>query len=358
MSPGASSLFQQAAIPLSADAAPVRIGIAGLGRAGTYHLERLGLREDCRVVALYDDCPAALARLHPAARRVHETWSSFLADSQVELVLLAAPPALHAELAISALAAGKHVVIETPLCLNLVEADAIAASAARTGGQVSVAQTRRWSDDFQTVQAALAGGQFGEPQSIKWVNWQYNPRPHRPAHETVLIDKIASGETAEWRRHRATGGGLLWELGVHVIDQLLQLAGRPAESVFAHLAPSSNCDCDDAFLAVVNFAGGLVAHIEASRVAAAPLSTGWMIAGERGSYSGFTQYVPNRTGEVVDAPLTPVSTLPDEYYRQVVTSLRNHGPNPVPLEQARQTIALIEAVRNSARTGRVVAVER
>jgi scyllo-inositol 2-dehydrogenase (NADP+) len=344
-------------MPLSADRAPVRIGVAGLGRAGTYHLERLGLREDCRVVAAYDDCATALARADAVARRLHSTWSDFLADGHVELVLLAAPPALHAELAIGALAAGKHVVIETPLCLNLAEADAIAAAARRTGGLACVAQTRRWSDDFRTAQAALASGELGEPRSLKYVNWQYNPQLRPPAEGAALLNGGPGTAVPDWRRHSSTGGGLLWEFGVHYFDQLLQLAGRPAESVFARLTPSAACDCDDGFLAIVSFSGGLTAHVEASRVAAAPLSTGWMIDGDRRSYAGFTQYSPNRDGEVVDLPLMPVPAPADEFYRNVVNHLRNGDPSPVPLDQARQVISLIEAVRRSAQTRQVASVE-
>jgi predicted dehydrogenase len=340
----------------SIDTAPVRIGLVGLGRAGSYHLERLGLRDDCRVVATYDDCREALAPASSVSHR-HVTWLDFLADSQIELVLVAAPPALHAELTIAALATGKHVIVETPLCLSLYEADAIAAAADRCERHVYVAQTRRWSDDFRTARAALASGELGEPRAMKFINWQYNPRALLAAQGTDKVMAVGTAAPRDWRRHTATGGGLLWEFGMHYFDQLLKLAERPADSVFARLTPSSVCDCDDGFLAVVNFSGGLTAHVEASRVAAAPLSTGWLIAGDRGSYADFTQYVPNSDGEVVDTPVVPDAAPADEFYRGVVDHLRNGAPNPVPVKDARQTIALIEAVHRSARTGRVAAVD-
>jgi scyllo-inositol 2-dehydrogenase (NADP+) len=344
-------------MPLSTDVAPVRVGVAGLGRAGSYHLERLRLREDSRVVALYDDCPGALGRAPVGSPcRAYRSWQEFLDDNQIELVLVAAPPAAHAELAIAALAAGKQVAVETPLCLNLFEADAIAAAAERSGGRVYIAQTQRWTEDFRTAQGTLATGELGEPRNLKLINWHYNPRA-RPAESGSFGDGVLS-MPFDWRGQASTGGGLLWEFGVHYFDQLLQLAGRAPESVFARLNPEAGNPCDDAFLAIVNFSGGLTAHVEASRVAAAPLSTGWMISGELGSYAGFTQYVPNRAGEVVDLPLPPAPLAADEFYRQVVNNLRHGAPNPVPLGQARQTLALIEAVRRSARTGQVVAVAK
>jgi predicted dehydrogenase len=82
-----------------------------------------------------------------------------------------------------------------------------------------------------------------------------------------------------------------------------------------------------------------------------------MIDGDRRSYAGFTQYSPNRDGEVVDLPLMPVPAPADEFYRNVVNHLRNGDPSPVPLDQARQVISLIEAVRRSAQTRQVASVE-
>src|SRR5262249_58327767 len=91
-----------------ASVVPVGVGVAGLGRMGMYHIERIGLRDDCRIVALFDDCPAVRERARLETAQAHERWEEFLASPKIELVLLATPPAHHAELAIQALAAGKH----------------------------------------------------------------------------------------------------------------------------------------------------------------------------------------------------------------------------------------------------------
>ncbi len=343
---------------LPAEFAPLRIGVAGLGRAGMFHVERLGLRDDCRVAALFDDCPAASVRSGVRAARLHAGWKEFLADGEVEMVLLAAPPALHAELAIQALAAGKHVLVETPLGLNLAEADAVAAAALRTGRSVSVAHTRRWDDDFRTARAALAGGELGRPLAMKFVNWHYHPpslqdSARRPGSAAAGIDDGLP--PVHWRHHAASGGGVLWEFGVPGFDQLLQLAGASPLSVYARLFPSPAGPADDGFLAIVTFPGNLTAHVEVHRAVPAPLSTGWTIVGDRGSYSGFTQYTATPDGEVVDVPLAPVSG-DDDFYGRLFRHLRLGEPNPVPIGQARAVIALIEAVRQSARSGDCVEV--
>jgi scyllo-inositol 2-dehydrogenase (NADP+) len=335
------------------------MGVAGLGRCGAFHVERLGLRDDFQVVALYDDCPAARERMEGPSRRIHATWREFLADREVELVLLATPPALHAELAIEALAAGKQVVVETPLGLNLAAADAVMAAGLRTGRTVSVAHTWRWDDDFLTARRVLAGGELGLPRAIKYINWHYNPRRRLGAAD---ITKFSEGmplrgmEAMHWRDLLGTGGGVLWEFGTHCFDQLLQLTGRLPQTVYARLSIPSREEtaADDGFLAVLSFADGLVAHIEVNRAAAAPLATGWTIAGEAGSYFGFVQYSPNPDGEVVDVPIPVVGGETDEFYAQVARHLRCGGPNPVPPAEARQVLAIIEAVRRSAGSGEVV----
>ncbi|MGE5195045.1 MAG: Gfo/Idh/MocA family protein [Deltaproteobacteria bacterium] len=345
---------------LPADFAPIRIGVAGLGRTGMYHVERIGLRDDCRLVALYDDCPPARERAGVAAS-VHSGWNEFLADGRIELVLLATPPALHAELAIQALAAGKHVVVETPLGLNTAEADAVIAAGLRAGRSVSVAHTRRWDDDYRTAGAALAGGELGRPLAIKFVNWHYNPPSLRASVGSRDSAPATGGDDGlspvHWRCHAASGGGVLWEFGVHCFDQLLQLAGSSPHAVYARLFPAATAPADDGFLAVVSFPGNLTAHVEVHRAAPAPLSTGWTIVGDRGSYAGFTQYTPTPDGEVVDLPLSPQSSPADEFYGQLARHLRLGDPNPVSATQARRVIALIEAVRQSAHCGQSVALE-
>jgi len=327
-----------------------------------YHVERIGLRDDCRVVALYDDCSAARDHAAVEGAPTYSRWDEFLADPQVELVLLATPPAHHAEPAIQALAAGKHVIVETPLSLNLAEADALIAAGARAGRSICVAHTRRWDDDFCTARQALAGGELGRPLSMKFINWHYNPRARRASRvlgtEPQSADEQFRLGPVNWHRHTQTGGGVLWEFGVHYFDQLLLLAGRLPQTVYGRVFPSASGELfDDGFLAIVTFPDHLVAHIEAHCTSAVPQPAGWMIVGDRGSYSGFTQYTPTPEGEIVDVPLTRISVDGDEFYQEVIRHIRTGAPNPVPAEQVRPVIALVEAVRQSARSGQVVPFE-
>lgn len=337
-------------MPPGADFPPLRIGVAGLGLAGRHHVERLGLREDCRVVALYDDCLAARERSALPRATMHAAWDGFLGDQNVELVLLAAPPAVHAELALAALAAGKHLLIETPLGLSSIEAEAVLAGSRRSGRSVVVAHTRRWDDDFRVALATLASGELGRPFTFKRINWHYNPRPARGPNAGAT----AAGADWHWRDHAHSGGGVLWEFGVHYFDQLLQLTDRRAESVFGRVWTPPGAESDDAFVAIVNFAGGISAQVEVNRSAGAPLSTGWMVAGTSGSYAEAVKYLPTPQGEVVDLPVEPPPPASDAFYSDLVRHIRLGEPNPVPADEAQSAIALVEAVRESSRTGEVV----
>jgi scyllo-inositol 2-dehydrogenase (NADP+) len=324
---------------------------------GAYHVERLGLRDDCGVVAVYDNDPAARARRPSSPAQPHSTWDSFLRDPQIEVVLIATPPETHFQLAHEALAARRHVVVETPLCLESRDADQLINAACASGRLLSVAHTARWDDEFRTAQAARASGELGNLVALKRMTWQYNPRD-------LTTDCSGAGVAAEqgprravWRDSKQTGGGTLWEFGLHFVDQLLQLVGHAPQSVFARLIPAAiNPQADDAFLLIVTFDGGITAHLEFNRQAAAPLNTGWLISGTQGAYHGFNQFSPTDAGEVVDLPLPPLPTDRDEYYAAIVRHLRHNGPNPVAAEDARAAIAVINAAAISAREGRPIEV--
>lgn len=345
-------------MPVSAEFAPVRVGVAGLGRSGLHHIERLGFRDDCRVVALFDDCRAARERAAAARQTMYAEWGGLLGDRNVEVVFLATPPAFHTELTLSALAAGKHVVIETPMCLSVIDADAVLAAAARSGRSVIVAHARRWDEDFRTAQESLTSGELGSPVQFKLINWHYNPSRMPARSLSNENTAAASTETADWhwREHASSGGGALWEFGIHYFDQLLCLASRPPQTVFGRTWSLRGSDSEVGFLAVIAFAGGLMAHVEVDRAAGVPLSTGWMIAGDRGGYAAATRYLPTPQGEVVDLPVEPTVASGDDFYLRLASHIRRGERNPVPADQARGAIVLVEAVRESARSGESVPV--
>lgn len=340
-----------------ADLPPLGVGLAGLGRAGMFHLERISLRDDCQVLTAYD--PSAEATRKAAGLIAHSApgWHDLLADARVELVLLATPPASHAPLAIEALAAGKHVLVETPLAITRTEADAVLAAARRAGRSVIVAQTRRWEPDFRAV--LNESRRLGQLQIIKHINWHYAPvAPSRNPERAHATDS-SRRQSIPWRDDPPSGGGPLWEFGIHHFDQLLQIAGELPSEISAELyRERGSRGAETGFLAILRFSSGLIAHLEVHQTAAFPLQTGWIVVGSEGCAANDRNFTVATDGEVIDVPLSPATDDAAAFHTAVVAHLRGTAPNPVPAEQARDTIALIEAVRRSAQTGRPANVER
>lgn len=331
--------------------------MAGLGRAGVYQLERLGLRDDFQVVAVHDHCPQAADRLPRGDFRFCPDWRDLLRDPEIDLIWIAIPPAAHAGAAVAALHAGKHVVVEAPLCLTADEADAVLAAAARTGRVVSVAPTRHHDENFRAALAARREGVLGRVRSIRHLNWHF-AGPRARSNTAGPISASGRQSVSHWRDDRSTGGGALWDFGAHLFDQLLQLTDERPVRIFAKLVPHSECPTVDvAFLVMIEFDGGLVASLDVNRASPAPVSTGWIIAGDAGAFSGGTQYLPTAEGEIVDLPQSCEPPENEDYLNAFFQLVRSGRPNPTSAEEARRCIVLVNAARRSAACGLPVPIE-
>ena len=143
------------------------------------------------------------------ARVVGEAQDAF-ADPDIDLVVIAAPNAVHASLAQGALAQGKHVVVDKPFTVTLQEARDVVACAQKAQRIVSVFQNRRWDSDFLTLQQLMANGRLGEVVEFH-------------SH----FDRFRPTVAERWRESDQPGAGLWYDLGPHLLDQALQLFGMP-----------------------------------------------------------------------------------------------------------------------------------
>jgi predicted dehydrogenase len=303
-----------------------------------YHLERLSLRNDFHAVAAYDQiaarCDAARTfRCHGCA-----DWQELLRHPEIELLVIATPVATRVPLAVAALSAEKHVVLEPPLCLTLEEADRIAEAARQHGRTVTVAQLRRWDDDFRTALATLESGRLGELRMAKVIVWNYSPDLPAPlqANDSRSVDDDGVRS-------------VLFEFGAHYFDQLLRLLPQPIQTVYGCLSSSSR-----SFLVIVHFAHDVPAHVELNLSSIVPLNTGWVLLGTAGGYHGFRRYESTDDGEIFHVPLEPLPTDWDLFYEGLIAHLRHNAPPPVSLEESRRVVALIDAVVRSATLGKPV----
>ncbi len=336
----------------------LRTALVGYGPAGAgLHAPLIARTDGMEVAAVVTSDPGrreAVARDHPGAAVLDGADAIWQEPGRFDLVVVAAPNRAHADLAERSLRAGLAVVVDKPLAVSVADADRLVAAAAETGLPLAVFHNRRWDSDFLAVRDLVARIGPVVRLEARWERW----RPQ------------VDGD--RWRESDADadGGGLLWDLGSHLIDQALVLFGHP-ESVIARAEtrrPGARVD-DDTFVEL-RFPGGPAVQMWMSLVAIEPgprfrvTGLGGLIESRgldpqelrlRGDQAPEVEVrlVTEHDGEqVVDAPAGDYS----HFYAGVRDALRGGGPMPVTAEQAAEVVAVIDAARRSATTGQVVAL--
>ena len=188
--------------------------VIGYGFAGRcFHAYLVGLASGLNLYGIATSRPQARDQIQrDLGVKTFRHFDEVLADPAVDLVVLATPNDLHAPHAIQALAAGKHVVTDKPMCLSIAEADQMIAASQAHDRLLSVFQNRRWDGDFLAVKDALAQGLLGDPFLLELFWGQYGP-------------------PRGWRSIARHGGGKFFDLGAHLVDQALQLIDAPLTKV-------------------------------------------------------------------------------------------------------------------------------
>lgn len=356
---------------MSSPATPLRVGLVGYGLAGSvFHAPLIaatdGLVLDTVVTSNPERREQARAE-HPDVRFASSPDELWTGDHPVDLVVLASPNRTHVPLATAALQAGVPVVVDKPLAGTAAEAYELAALAKDRGLLLSVFQNRRWDNDFRTLRHLVDSGELGTVQRFESRFERWRPQPKGGWRE--------SGDPAEI-------GGLLYDLGSHLVDQALTLFG-PAVRVYAESdvrRPGAEVD-DDTFIAITH-AGGVRSHLWASATTA-QLGPRFRALGSTAGYVKYgldPQEAALRDGLRPGAGATgwgtepesdwgtlgagdsvrPVPTLPGDYpayYAAVAAALRDGSAPPVTALEAAAALEVLEAARLSAREGRTVELE-
>src|SRR6266481_4065379 len=139
----------------------VSVGIIGFGRIGAEHAGWLAQAEGIQAVAVADATEARRAIASSHGLKAFGTGEELLADTSIDAVLVATPTAMHFEHAMAALAAGKHVMVEKPMTLDLATSRQLLEEAKRRKRVLSVFHNRRWDIDYLTLRQAVQSGTFG-----------------------------------------------------------------------------------------------------------------------------------------------------------------------------------------------------
>ena len=221
----------------------MNVGLVGCGRVTRLrHLPALQRVEQARVVALADVDPARVADVAGrfGVERRYQGHEELVADPNVEAVAVCVPASLHAEVAVAALGAGQHVLIEKPLALDRGDAALVRDAALGSAGVVTIGLNLRRHRLGRRARELVLAGAVGELEAVR----------------TVFTSSFDYRDEAQpWRFHRETGGGALAEMGPHHLDLWRFVTGREVEEVFA--SGHSGTDEDDTVLVAGVLAGGV-----------------------------------------------------------------------------------------------------
>jgi predicted dehydrogenase len=194
------------------------VGYGPLGGMGFHHGLGVSKTSGLQLVAVVD--PSLDRRKTAEAEfpgvRTYASVDDVLTDDDVEVALVATPPAQHCDLSVALLRGGKHVACEKPLCLTVAEADRIIATATAHERVLTVYQNRRWDGDFVAIRRAVKAGLLGEVFNV----------------ETFVGDYAHPCRT--WHSDASVSGGAVYDWGSHHIDWILQLLGSAPETVQTH----------------------------------------------------------------------------------------------------------------------------
>lgn len=337
----------------------IRIGLIGLGTIGRSHARALDALRDRAELRAYSggDAAAAADTGWPDAAQVSAEQLNGRDD--VDVIAICSPSGVHADQALAALEAGKHVVVEKPLALTAAEADRIVELAADRGLIVSTISQRRLEPEVVAVRRALQAGALGAVRlATTLVHWWRDE------------DYYAA---APWRGDPAGGGGSLMNQGVHNVDLLQWLAG-PVESVTAQQATlAHDSEAEDTTVATLRFVGGALGLISTTTATPPGTPATLTLHCERG-------VVEIGQGEILrwDVPGVPAPQLAGrgagigvgasdhtaigiaghvQQWSDILAAIAEGREPAITAVDGADTVRLIDAISTAARTGRLTTLE-
>jgi predicted dehydrogenase len=274
------------------------------------------------------------------------------------VVLVSTPTAMHHEHASAALRAGKHVMVEKPMALDLKQARDLVELAEREKRVLSIFHNRRWDVDYLTVKSAVQSGTFGKVINVE----------SRIGQWASCVGPAAKEWHPAWRNEAEFGGGGWYDWGSHFVDQLwrLMLPAKPTR-VFAQLRGNVwTTDCDDFARVSIDFDDGAVGVVEINTTTTRPLPR-WHVDGTLGSadapYSlafdlntwADLEFTPaEANGSSWPLPRVGDVLSETQIWESFAAAVRGGGEPAVTPRSVLPTMALLDAARESSRTGRAM----
>lgn len=298
----------------------VRIGVVGFGGGGMkFHAPYIEAAEGVVLAGVVTRDPARralVARRHPGVP-VFDSLQALAASGLVDAVTLTTPPETRQALVLEALGLGLHVVADKPFAPDAPAARRLDAAANAAGLKLAVYHNRRWDADILALKAVLAQGKLGDVRRF---------------HSRFDLDEPGTMEPGP-------AGGLLRDLGSHLVDQALWLFG-PVVRVFARLdwVESAAGSTDAGFVLTLTHASGVDSHLSASKL-------NRLQARELRLYGSRASHVSHNTDMPGNYAL---------YYEAFARAVRQGAPLPVSAREAVAVLEVLDAARRSDAEGVVV----
>ncbi len=348
--------------------------VIGYGGMGSWHVRKMTqqLQDDIEFIGIYDINPQRAKVAEENGIFAFESREALLSDERIDFVVIATPNNYHREIAVDAMAHGKHVISEKPVTTSSDELEKMIAASEQYGKIFTVHQNRRWDPDYLIIKKIFDENMLGRVFSIEC-------RVHG-----------SRGVPGDWRNHKEFGGGMVFDWGIHIIDQALMLMGdAKIKSVYARVEMITTDDVDDCFKLEVKFDNGVDYHIEVSTSNFIELPK-WYVLGVNGSAIihdwdnngeivmvsdwenkdavpiqagvGLTKTMAPRTDDTIQKfPLPYVENKGfddrSEFYRNFIATLKGDETQYITHTQQRRLIKFIEAVFESAQENKVIYFE-
>lgn len=354
---------------------PIRIGIIGFGFMGHEHLAMLRTMEQYQVTALCDIDPEQLKDA-PEGIATYTNAADLIASADVDVIIISANNNQHKDLVVQGARAGKQMICEKPFALTVADLDEMMEEVNKCGVHITVHQQRRLDPDFRTIKQVYDQGRLGKVFTVQSKLYGFNGNMH------------------DWHIYPEQGGGMLYDWGVHLIDQILwMMPGVKVKSVFADLRNVINKDVDDYFNIMLRMENGVLATIElgtyflTDKMHDKWFERHWFVGGDQASAycdgfepegkvvttNGLLQNVaghrtmtaagPTRSfgpppeGKILTQPLELATTNHRQYFENYARAYHGQEDYLVHMDEVRRVLRLMEAVRQSAATGKSVDFE-
>lgn len=353
----------------------IRIGIIGHGFMGHEHEKMLTKMDGIKVTGFSDIEPKQLEDVQEGLKR-YASNEELINDPEVQVVLIAANNNQHHDLVIQAAKAGKDIICEKPVAMNTEELDDMMKTVNECGVKFTVHHQRRLDQDFRTMKEIYDQKKLGDVYTVKNSLYGFNGNMH------------------DWHVYISEGGGMLYDWGVHLLDQILfMMPDAKIKTVFADMRNVINTEVDDYFKILMKMDNGVMAEVElgtyflTDKMHDKWFERHWIMGGNQGTayVDGFEpegkivrtahllknvsgqrtmtaagptrSFGPPAEGTILTEEVPEVNTCHEDYFENYKKAYHGQEEFLVKIPETRRVLALMEAVRESARSGESVKFE-